>query len=196
MIFVFSLLLGSFSLCTLELFALPIYYLRPRYFPCKGWKKVAAAYVILLLISANFCVFSEWLHEENINSLIKVEGILDYHLSHSSRGGASREYYLRNELNRRQSKDFKTLLCTIGDYDKFFEKYLSENMTVWYNGNGYIYQMQVGDEIIVNIDDANKKVFNGNLRHFDLWGFYVVLITAVCLAGLNGLNNNYKKDML
>ena len=168
--------------------------MRPRYFPCKGWKKVAAFYVILLIISANFCVFSEWLHKENIDSLIKVKGILDYRLFYRSKGGTLNIYYLRDEKDHWKSNDFKFMLCSIGDPDKYLEKYLSENMTVWYNGNGYVYQILIGDEIIVNIDDANKKVFIGNLRHFDLWGFYVVLITAVCLAALNGLNNNYKKD--
>lgn len=165
------------------IFGLLIYHFRPHYFPCKGWKRFAVCYVILCLITANFFIFSEWLHEEKISSLFRAEGILNYRLVYK---GAHQYYILDKITQRKYDMDF--FLCDIDP-----EKYESQSIIVWYNVKNYVYQMQIGDEMIVSLEDANKNVGHRNYFSIESWFPIFLLITAFCLSRLYELNNHYKK---
>jgi hypothetical protein len=162
-----------------------IYTLRPRYFPCEGWKKVAVCWIVLCLVVAEFCVFSEWVDKEEISSLQKIEGTLDYYWFHTAKGRPYKSFHVSNE------KQFKTPSFALCDID--LSEYESKNVTIWYNKNDYVYQMQVGDEIVANIDDANKKVDDLNWWHFNFSWMFFIIITMICLRWLYDLNNGYKK---
>ncbi len=163
-----------------------IYALRPRYFPCEGWKKVVACWVVLCLIVAEFFVFSEWVDKEEISSLQKIEGTLDYYQRYTSRGTPYKKFYVINEKNNIHFISFA--LCDISSAD-----YKSENVIIWYNKNDYVYQMQVGDGIVANIDDTNKNVDDLNWRHFNFSWMFFIIITMICLRWIYDLNNGYKK---
>jgi hypothetical protein len=131
-------------------------------------------------------VFSNWLNKEEISSLIKSEGILECSIDAED----TKKYFVVSE-NPKYRQCVKFFLCDIRQ-----EKYLSENITVWHNVECYVYQMQIGDKMIVSIDDANKNVWYGNLCHF-FWMFPILIpLTLYCLLALSYLNNHYRNEIL
>lgn len=162
----------------------PAYYLRPRYFPCKGWKFVAMFYIISCYFMASVFNANQILHEEKISSLIKSEGILMFK-EPAPRSWSG--YYLINL----ETKNF--MFKPEFMWRDNPEKYLSEKVTLWTNERKIVYQMQVGEKIIIDIENSNKKVPLKNVEYIILWIIILIFMILPAFGFLHVLNNHYKK---
>ena len=173
-----------FTLFFVLIFIPILYYLRPRYFPCKYWKIVVLFHIMLGLFTVHICEADNILYKEKISTLIKTEGILKYKEPRSrSRGGYYLEYL--------EGKKIMWLSFVLCDSPK---NYLLEKTTVWHDDRKVVYHMQVDEKIIFDIEESNKKVWLGNLFYFETWLTVFIIMLISIFAMLHELNNHHKGE--
>ena len=142
----------------------------------KKWTIVCCTILLgfIFFIFLDVCgIRQQWLPQENLSNLKRQEGILK--LTHSLKNN---HYYIEMENGEILN------LIFVYPYMPDFEKYESEYVTIWEKGGRYVYQMEIKEDIVFPINEANSNIFHYNLRGVIkdlmwLWGIIFMMFISM-----------------
>ena len=105
------------------------------------------------------------LYQEELSNLTKQEGFLKHTTNRENY-----TYYIEMENGRKRPLEFVQL------YTSRFKEYEEEFVTVWKKGR-YVYQMEMKDDVVFSINEANDGLFIYNVqgvRGDSVW-FWVIM---------------------
>ncbi len=142
----------------------------------KKWTIVCCTILLgfIFFIFLDVCgIRRQWLPQENLSNLKRQEGILK--LTHSLKNN---HYYIEMENGEILN------LIFVYPYMPDFEKYESEYVTIWEKSGRYVYQMEIKENIIFPISEANEKIFIFNcfgiiIDLIWLWGIIFMMFISM-----------------
>ena len=142
----------------------------------KKWTIVCCTVVfgLVFFMFLDFCgQHQSWLFQESLSNLKEKEGILK--LTHYTKGNF---YYL--QMKNGEKLHLKFVYPSMSR----FEKYEGEYVTIWEKSGRYVYQMEIKEDMVFPINEANSNIFHYNLRGVIkdlmwLWGIIFMMFISM-----------------
>ena len=153
-----------------------LYRMKPR-FPCRYWKPLGVIYLAWCMWLGHCMGIDSILCKENIFSLTRTSGVLkDF--------GNMKKNHVEYVLISKDAENPIHLDFMLCGHSELINPYVEKEIAILHK-RGIVYQIEMGSEVIYDVERSNQKVWIGNLSHIA----WYVLIFCILLVPYFGILN-------